>query len=761
MTTATALSLSFFSSRNATAPARKEMTFAEFCDLCSKHEPLAKKESGRLFSPAIYPPGKTRGNDHVESICAFVIDGDEAGEIARYRPLWEEMGLAYLAYSTFSHSPEKPKWRAVFPFSTPVSISDPEAWRRWYRAAAERLGGSLMDKQCVDPARMYFLPACPPDMAAHAFCFVGEGRPLEYAEIVLPAPEVKQAAPSGRRSPLQSVGTLSDRMMDQALNKARTGSRNAGATHLAQQIRDNDISASEGERLMRQYANLVTGWKQEPFTERQALATLNSTLRTRQREAWEESEPSVFIAPPTIPPPSADSVPQTASDAPDVNGPGETLAQAILYMERRLKKIRDVQLGPCGFVTQATLDQSDYVEIGKAIMKCDERLETIIRFLWATWWISLDKGPAGTKAFACKEVFGDMPVFEADKLRRKIADDATTVRKLLAHLAMHQIRCDRRFTFYELLVYLPPDDWEEILNKNPYGGMYQDICLRYLDSVPLWFRKRYDALTDEERKAEEAKQQEGLPSQNLEESYSDLREETPLPLPATLVHPTTGEVLNVSSELFSLLLAAQEQADLSGVPLEDYLQGCLRESITKSAVPLEPPVVSDEDRSLIETARYYVKDRYNPEIGDGKQQATPLSTEGTQWHNAEAEIDLLHAVVVETTPLSTEGTSSAEVEPQQEDVNTDEDGDPYSPEALREEVRSEWTAAVALGLLPKMNKTLLSQILHRPIESSKAAIETASADDFERIRHYIGTQSIIPPGLNALEYLMEAGGTIR
>ncbi len=72
-------------------------------------------------------------------------------------------GIEAAIHSSFSHTPEHPKWRVVMPLKEPIPASD---LAKLFDHFQERFGGEL-DASCGhDSARLYYLPACPKDAQA-------------------------------------------------------------------------------------------------------------------------------------------------------------------------------------------------------------------------------------------------------------------------------------------------------------------------------------------------------------------------------------------------------------------------------------------------------------------------------------------------------------------------------------------------------------------------------------------------------------------
>jgi hypothetical protein len=101
-----------------------------------------------------------RRNIYVDALSGIVLDYDEDYSIDAVLAALE--GVAYAAYTTYSHDPSsgKEKWRVVVPLSVPVPGPKYKAARSWL---LNRLGGNnKADPQASALSNFYFLPACPP-----------------------------------------------------------------------------------------------------------------------------------------------------------------------------------------------------------------------------------------------------------------------------------------------------------------------------------------------------------------------------------------------------------------------------------------------------------------------------------------------------------------------------------------------------------------------------------------------------------------------
>ena len=65
-----------------------------------------------------------------------------------------EPGTFCLAHTSWSHTPDAPKWRVVYPLAEPVPAQD---WPQTWRGVAARWPS--VDPSTKDPSRMYYVPA--------------------------------------------------------------------------------------------------------------------------------------------------------------------------------------------------------------------------------------------------------------------------------------------------------------------------------------------------------------------------------------------------------------------------------------------------------------------------------------------------------------------------------------------------------------------------------------------------------------------------
>lgn len=174
---------------------------------------VADKGERRLFSPVtldrsgggvstVTPQGLTKASyrkaELARLVTALTFDFDSGVTPEEILPHFE--GFEYVAYTSWSNSPELSKWRLVLPLATPVEAS---RWKAFWAAARAHFGVEMSDKACKDPVRMYYLPSHHDQNEGVKFSVRNVGRWLE-PELVpaLPEPEKKQ------RPAVQAEGQL-------------------------------------------------------------------------------------------------------------------------------------------------------------------------------------------------------------------------------------------------------------------------------------------------------------------------------------------------------------------------------------------------------------------------------------------------------------------------------------------------------------------------------------------------------------------------
>jgi putative DNA primase/helicase len=216
-------------------------------------KPDGKQAKGGLWSPTVYTPGETRGAAHVELVTCFVADVDDGTPVEELWGRWS--GLVWALHSSFSNTPEHPKWRAVFPLKKAVSG---EAWG----AVWAKLNRELMDGHCdpatKDPSRIYFWPSCKEGAESEAFAHTNAGEEDVFLDHTIYAdPEPVRPTPRPRLTTSTPAEVSGGKLLEKYVGLAVRGGRNRTAFDLACQLRDNAFSAGEALALLEDFKSAM------------------------------------------------------------------------------------------------------------------------------------------------------------------------------------------------------------------------------------------------------------------------------------------------------------------------------------------------------------------------------------------------------------------------------------------------------------------------------------------------------------------------
>ena len=125
-------------------------TLANFRDVSG--EKAVRLERLGLWSPVRLNTPR-RASVNVVEVGALVLDYDDGTSLREAMGAWD--GYQRCGHTTWSHAPGNPRCRVILPLSRPVPGP---MWHLLYRDVVEG-NGQGADRQCIDPARAYYLPA--------------------------------------------------------------------------------------------------------------------------------------------------------------------------------------------------------------------------------------------------------------------------------------------------------------------------------------------------------------------------------------------------------------------------------------------------------------------------------------------------------------------------------------------------------------------------------------------------------------------------
>jgi P4 family phage/plasmid primase-like protien len=174
------VTISRFRHKRDTEPRQERRPWDDLTGLLSRHT-VRREKDGPLWSPVRFHPGAERAAANVEAVTVLVYDVDHV-------PLdWNLLdGIAFVAYTTYSHTADDPHWRIVIRLARPVPAA---AWATVWRRGRARYA-PMADPSCRDPCRMYYLPTCPPGQRPAAQ--IGEGAPVDAGGLPETPEEVQE-----------------------------------------------------------------------------------------------------------------------------------------------------------------------------------------------------------------------------------------------------------------------------------------------------------------------------------------------------------------------------------------------------------------------------------------------------------------------------------------------------------------------------------------------------------------------------------------
>ncbi len=200
-------------------PVESETTWSDFCALLTAKPTIHGKLSQKEYQNAS-PETKKREKDHagwipaslkiqpvgrkqenIEKLYFVVLDCDGGISVADAAAILE--GYEAVIHTTYSHTKDSPKFRAVLPLAEPIG---PDQIKPFFDFMQERFDNKL-DRACMEPARMFYLPACPPDSLEEFEAIHLSGQLLCLAEVTARDDAISVAASSTEVFPVESGST--------------------------------------------------------------------------------------------------------------------------------------------------------------------------------------------------------------------------------------------------------------------------------------------------------------------------------------------------------------------------------------------------------------------------------------------------------------------------------------------------------------------------------------------------------------------------
>jgi hypothetical protein len=157
---------------------RGKLSAAEYhalrVDIPEEKKRRGLQKDGAYILGVKFDKSETRQAGDVAAVTAFICDFDNG--VTNRAVIDEKLrGTAYLAYTSYSHTPVKPKLRVVIPYSKPITTQQHKAAFRYF----DELFEGDLDPHCENPVQIYYTPACPHDATGAYECWIGDGELFE------------------------------------------------------------------------------------------------------------------------------------------------------------------------------------------------------------------------------------------------------------------------------------------------------------------------------------------------------------------------------------------------------------------------------------------------------------------------------------------------------------------------------------------------------------------------------------------------------
>lgn len=156
----------------------RSLTWPALAEILTAHNIRETKKSTPCWAPGIATPG-TRKDSNATPWNLLPIDVEQKGgavpptakSVADAAALW---GLKCAIATTFGHEIETPRYRVIVVPSQPLK-SKSEILNAAHKVASILGFAGCVDEQATNPARLFFLPACPPGRRADAESYILDG----------------------------------------------------------------------------------------------------------------------------------------------------------------------------------------------------------------------------------------------------------------------------------------------------------------------------------------------------------------------------------------------------------------------------------------------------------------------------------------------------------------------------------------------------------------------------------------------------------
>lgn len=187
------ITLTFFGSLFTPQGRAVRTSWPAMLDRLGRPSVYARKEDAPRWSAASFE-GDRRSLANVRSLCAVVLDVDAGAELAAVIAVLDD--LFAFVHSTWSATPDRPRWRVVIPLDRVVTTAEHERVWRWAASRLER-AGIEPDYAARDASRIWALPSIAAGGAYVHRVLEGAFAEVDHALAAIPETKLLERDPRG------------------------------------------------------------------------------------------------------------------------------------------------------------------------------------------------------------------------------------------------------------------------------------------------------------------------------------------------------------------------------------------------------------------------------------------------------------------------------------------------------------------------------------------------------------------------------------
>jgi hypothetical protein len=196
------ITIGFVSNANNPKITPHDFLWSKFCDYLSEADVRGAKDGTGFVLAQFSTMHRAKKNVVAVTALGFDVDGKDQAPLPPLIAHEElsRLGWAHVVYTTWSHSPESPRYRIILALDAPLPPDLLKGAQSWVMRQLPEAIAQAIDRACLgDYSRLYYAPATPPERASEYEFYAGGLAPLSTQMLTLAAKEMatRKAARGG------------------------------------------------------------------------------------------------------------------------------------------------------------------------------------------------------------------------------------------------------------------------------------------------------------------------------------------------------------------------------------------------------------------------------------------------------------------------------------------------------------------------------------------------------------------------------------